>query len=112
VSVGAGCCVIDKQKSLFVAFVLYREYNVNTDLLSFELDTDKVALFIHGDEAGLRRFIAILEQLVSRPEEGKFDHEHLFSPTWGGLDLSDIGKGDEVLNHVKIYCWKGDEEQM
>jgi len=97
---------------LFTTFVLSQEYNVNSDFLSFELDKEKVALFIHGDEAGLRRFVSILEQLVSRTEEGKFDHEHLFSPAWGGSDLSDTGKGDEVLNHVKIYCWKGDEEQM
>ena len=33
------------------------------------------------------------------------------TPGWGGQELSDKSKDGKVLNHVKIYCWKGNKSQ-
>jgi hypothetical protein len=80
-------------------------------LLSFELDKDHETLFIHGDEAGLRLLIQTLEKLIAQTKDGHFDHDHLMTPQWGGWELSAENKGDTALNHVKVYCWKGDKCQ-
>lgn len=77
------------------------------DLLTFELDSDKDQLFIHGDPSGLRRFGKLLEYLADQAEQGNFPHDHYFTEEWGGNDLSSVPQeaDHECLNHVKIYGW-------
>lgn len=77
------------------------------DLLTFELDSDKDQLFIHGDPSGLRRLGKLLEHLADQAEQGDFPHGHYFTEEWGGEDLSSVPQeeGHECLNHVKIYGW-------
>ncbi|HEX9443846.1 MAG TPA: Imm32 family immunity protein [Candidatus Binatia bacterium] len=80
-------------------------------LLSFELDEKSSCLEIHGDPAGLQRLSTILSKLVAHTRDGHFDHDHLMTPAWGGNELSEENKGGNRLNHVKIYCWKGEKFQ-
>jgi hypothetical protein len=81
-------------------------------LLNFELGEKYNELFIHGDEKGLLFLIGALEKLITHTKEGHFDHDHLMTEEWGGYELSSESQGNEVINHVKIYCWKGDNPQM
>lgn len=80
-------------------------------LLSFEMDDDKEVLKIHGDEQGLRKLSDLLNRLIVNTKEGHFNHDHLMTPEWAGYELSEKNMGGNVLNGVKIYCWKGDECQ-
>ena len=79
---------------------------MNIDYLTFELTSDGNELHIHGDPAGLRRLAAQLERLTSSPSA---DHEHLFTATWGGNDLSQEAQGDAVgdrlLHSVTLHSW-------
>ena len=81
-------------------------------LLNFELDKKHNEIFIHGDEEGLQFLIGALEKLLSGTKEGHFNHEHLMTEEWAGYELSSESRGDEIINHVKIYCWKGDKPQL
>ena len=76
-------------------------------LLTFELSEGKDQLLIHGDEQGLRFLIANLERLLAHTKDGRFNHEHLKTTSWGGDELSEEAQGGTILNHVEIYCWKG-----
>ncbi len=80
-------------------------------LLSFELNANNDELLIHGDEAGLQLLSKILNSLVSQTDAGYFNHEHLMTPQWGGIELSSANKGGIIIEHVKVYCWKGDQPQ-
>lgn len=75
-------------------------------LLTFELSETKDQLFIHSDESGLRFLIDELTRLSERVKATDTDHIHLMTKEWGGGELSSESQGDEVLNYVKIYCWK------
>jgi hypothetical protein len=81
-------------------------------LLNFELSDQKDELFIHADEEGLKFLVSQLNKLLSQTKEGNFDHAHLMTEEWGGYELSSESKGGETINHVKIYCWKGDKPQI
>lgn len=78
----------------------------NDYFLTFELSEEKNELFIHMDEKGIDFFIAELTRLAERVQKGETDHTHLMTEEWGGYELSSESQGDEILNHVKIYCWK------
>jgi len=85
---------------------------MQSHLLSFELNDNKDQLLIHGDEAGLRLLISTLDKLINHhTQDGHFDHDHLMTSAWGGWELSPENKGGTVINHVKVYCWKGDQFQ-
>lgn len=81
-------------------------------LLNFELSEHKDELFIHADEEGLRFLVDEFSKLLSHTKEGNFDHTHLMTEEWGGYELSSESQGGEIINHVKIYCWKGDKSQI
>jgi hypothetical protein len=80
---------------------------VKNDLLTFELDSEKDQLYVHGDPAGLRRLGKLLEHLADQAEQGDFPHYHYFTQEWGGEGLSSEPQetGHECINHVKIYGW-------
>ena len=81
-------------------------------LLNFELGGNHNEILIHGDEKGLQFLIDKLSRLLAHTKEGHFDHDHLMTEEWGGNELSSESQGDEIINQVKIYCWKGDKQQM
>jgi len=74
-------------------------------LLSFELEDEGRSIYIHGNATGLKTLAHLLSSLVENTPDGYFDHSHLL-PRNG---LSERGKGDQRINHVKIYCWQGDK---
>lgn len=80
-------------------------------LLSFELNDEKDQLKIHGDKEGLEFLINTLNKLVEHTKESYFDHDHLWTEEWAGNELSSESQGGEIINHVKIYCYKGDKFQ-
>ncbi len=80
-------------------------------LLSFEFSEDDECLMIHGDEKGLNNLCSILQKLILNTKEGYFNHDHLWTPAWGGHELSAENQGGKVINGVKVYCWKGSELQ-
>ncbi len=84
-------------------------------MLTFELHQDPrgSTLAIHGSAEGLEVLANTLLRLVKNTKDGNFDHEHLMTEEWGGHELSSLprSEGAELLNHVKIYCWKGGKFQ-
>jgi hypothetical protein len=80
---------------------------MNSFLLSFEIDEDSGVLKIHGDEQGLRNLCETVNKLLLNTKEGHFNHDHLMTPDWGGYELSAENMGGNIINHVKIYCWRG-----
>jgi len=84
-------------------------------LLTFELHEDDKAkeVAIHGTPEGLQSLAQALLKLVKNTKEGHFNHDHLMSEKWGGSELTSEPQSEEseLLNHVKVYCWKGSEFQ-
>ncbi len=85
------------------------------NMLTFELhaseDSNEIA--IHGSPQKLEKFASDLLRLVKNTKEGHFNHDHLYSDEWGGDELSSVKQSEEseLINHVKIYCWKGSKFQ-
>lgn len=84
-------------------------------MLTFELlhDPKGSTLAIHGSTEGLESLANTLLRLVKNTKGGHFNHDHLMTEEWGGSELSSKPQSDEseLLNHVKVYCWKGNEFQ-
>ncbi len=84
-------------------------------MLTFELhkDSESQELAIHGSAEGLEALAHSLLRLVKNTKDGHFNHDHLMSEAWGGNELTSEAqsKDSELLNHVKIYCYKGDQFQ-
>ena len=75
-------------------------------LLTFELNENKDELTIHGDPKGLLFLSDTIERLVANTDESGFNHTHLMTEGWAGTELSPESQGGEILNQVKIFCWK------
>ena len=84
-----------------------------TDYITLETFNNGEEVHLIGDEIGLRRFAEHLLGLIERTKEGYFEHDHLMSPSWGGEFLSDEPQAidSKVVNHLKVYCDKGDKMQ-
>jgi len=84
-------------------------------LLTFELHEDEKAkeIAIHGSSEGLEALANTILKLVKNTKEGHFNHDHLMSDNWGGSELTSEAQSEEseLINHVKVYCWKGSEFQ-
>jgi len=84
--------------------------NKTKDNLTFEIqgDESEKELMIHGSAEGLKRLAKSLLSLVENTKEGEFDHDHLMTEEWGGCELTSEkkSKDSELINHVKVYCWK------
>ena len=73
-------------------------------LLTFELGPDGEELEIHLDQRGLRRLIRILSGLAQTKGQS---HDHLMTPAWGGIELSQQRQGEtnRLLHKVTIRLW-------
>lgn len=82
------------------------EYVLTFELHKYPNGND---LAIHGTPAGLEALAYSLLRLVKNTKDGHFNHDHLMSEEWGGSELTSSPQSDEseLLNHVKVYCWKG-----
>jgi hypothetical protein len=75
-------------------------------ILTFELPQDGGEIQIHGNEEGLRELCGVLQRLLKSP---KSEHDHLFTPCWGGHELTEEKQGsatDRLINKVTIYLWR------
>ena len=73
--------------------------------LTFELDKKGETVEIHGNSEGLTSLLKGLQNLLY---EGKQDHLHLMTPSWGGEELTEEkqGENNKLINGVKIFFWK------
>jgi len=75
-------------------------------VLTFETPKDGEEIEIHGNEEGIRGLCDVLQRLL---KSGKSEHDHLFTPSWGGHELTEQKQGsgtDKVVNKVTIYLWR------
>ena len=79
-------------------------------LLSFVSNQDGDIVTVHTDRAGLDLLISELISLRDLLEKNECGHAHLFSPFFGGDDLTETKLANQaeeqhVVHHVKIYGW-------
>ena len=79
------------------------------DYIVIESLKDGESVKLYGDPAGLKRLAHELLKLVDGTNDDCFNHEHFFSPDFGGDFLSDeiFDKDAKTVKHIKIYCFKG-----
>ena len=79
-------------------------------MLHLETNEDGDRVFIYADEGGIERLKETLEILSQDHPE----HDHLFTPAWGGSELDEElqenrrDQGSEknnVVHEVKLYFW-------
>ncbi len=86
--------------------------NKGNHLLCFVTD-DEGQLFIHADKGGLDLLIKSLTHIRKSVGEGKSDHDHLMTESWGGQELTETnscGNEGRILDHVKICGWSKGEQ--
>ncbi len=73
--------------------------------VTFEYNSDEEKLEIHGSASALKELARLIHDLAERGS----DHEHLMTPSWGGAELAEDrqGKSNELVHHVKVFCWPG-----
>ena len=76
----------------------------NNKIVTFELNNEKDCIEIHGNSEGLKYLADIITKLSNKNN----DNEHLMTESWGGNELSEkkIGINNDLINHVKIFCWE------
>ena len=86
---------------------------MNDRLLTFELERETGLLAIHGSPLDLEAFARRLLNLVAATKPEHFEHDHFMTEEWGGADLTTEKQSasSELIQHVKVYCWKGGEPQ-
>lgn len=69
---------------------------------------DNNELFLHADGAGLDVLIKSLQDLRRSIDEGKCDHDHMLTESWGEGSLTEsMGCEAEghVIHHLKVFGW-------
>ncbi len=65
-------------------------------------------VLLHADGAGLDILITSLQNLRSKIDKNQCDHDHLFTESWGGTQLTEttqIDKKYDICHHFKINGW-------
>jgi len=78
-------------------------------LLSIVSDNEG-QVFIHTDLEGVRLLIKELQYIEKKLEENDCPHTHLFSESWGSMELTETKLQNqkdekEQIHHLKIYGW-------
>ena len=64
---------------------------------------------LHLDLAGVDRLIESLSYIKNSLNKNQCEHDHLFTPDWGGSELSNkntiVADGHSLVHHLKIYGW-------
>ncbi|HXG59892.1 MAG TPA: Imm32 family immunity protein [Planctomycetota bacterium] len=73
-------------------------------VLVFEIDSSGEILEVHADEEGL----LLLQKAIASLRAQKDSHVHLFTPSWGGNELTEIPYDPEhrVIQKVTFYRYK------
>jgi len=63
---------------------------------------------IHANEPGLQDLIEILLKLKNSLPVKSSEHEHLMTPSWGGMELTEEkqSKDSTLINKVTIHLWR------
>lgn len=83
-------------------------------MLSIISDPAGNVVHIHGDLAGLEMLERAVAQLREVVASGGCQDSHLFSPAWGGGDLTETmldqerSAGWAQVNHLKLFGWTED----
>lgn len=90
-------------------------------LLTIEDHPEQGTVELHADREGLAYLIGMLTAMRDRelPPDIQarigLDHDHYFSPAWGGDGLTDFvpigvngtGADGTIVHHLKVYKWPG-----
>ncbi len=79
---------------------------MSSKILTFEVPQGGSQVEIHGNEEGLQELCRIIQRLLKAHGN---EHEHLFTPEWGGGELSQTKEGEvtnTLFNKVTIYLWR------
>lgn len=76
---------------------------MSNKLLTFEVNEDCDQIEIHGNQEGFLELIEALNRVMSGSQ-----HEHLMTPAWGGIELSEERQGEagRLINKVTVHFWK------
>lgn len=81
------------------------------NLLSFTSGPKGDEVTIHGNREGLVRLRVALDTLIQGLEQGECEHNHLFTATCAGSELTEsmldqeAQCGHSTVHHVKLYAW-------
>ena len=79
---------------------------MNKKMFTVEYNDGDECLELHFNKKGAMYMINILNQCINTPGN---EHFHLFTPAWGGGELSEeMQNTDEaykLINHLKIVYW-------
>lgn len=82
---------------------------VTDQCVSFELDSSKEQVFIHGSAEALRAFARRLDAIAEHTERTGHSHDHLATEEWAGNELSSDLQGGTMghvlVNQVNVYGW-------
>ena len=80
-------------------------------LLSIVTSAEGNVVNIHADQAGLQILLKDITRLIKKLEADQCDHDHLFSESWGGWELTESmlsqehNNGCRKVHHLKINAW-------
>jgi hypothetical protein len=66
---------------------------------------------VHADIEGLRELRTRIDALIGALEAGRVEHDHLFTETWGGEELTatmlaeERAAGYTVIHELKLLAW-------
>jgi len=80
-------------------------------VLSIVTDHGGDVVHVHADADGLAQLEKTIAFLKRGLEAGKCEHDHLFSESWGGWELTETMLQQEresnckQVHHVKLFAW-------
>jgi Immunity protein 32 len=80
-------------------------------MLSIVTDKDGDVVYMHADKSGLEKMQRVVARLLKHLEDDDCEHDHLFSESWAGDELSETmldqerQTGCKQVSHLKVYGW-------
>jgi hypothetical protein len=71
-------------------------------------------VIILADRGGLEKLRKEIDRLLNRLDRNETDHEHFFTPDWGGDELTAVmplavkNDGYRTVHHIKLYSCDAD----
>jgi hypothetical protein len=87
-------------------------------MLSLVTDKDGDVVYLHADKSGLEQIQAVISRLLKHIEQDDCEHDHLFSESWGGNELTETmldqerQSGCKQVHHLKVYGWTDEWAKM
>lgn len=80
-------------------------------MLSVVTEQDGDVVYVHADLEGLETLERSISALRRRVAQGECEHDHFFTETWGGSELTETmlpqerTDGCKQVHHLKLYGW-------